>query len=153
YHIPLPMVGILDHATFSNMEQMHEMLYQDTFGPWLQELAEDIMLQLLPEFGDTDNVYVEFDIAAKLAGSFEEQAAVLQSATGAPYMLRNEARARLNLPELEDGDQLVTPLNVTLGGQPSPVNPLPPSPIEPPKRRPPQRKAVQLKARPPQKDV
>ena len=35
YHIPPPMVGVLDHATFSNVEQQHRMLYQDTLGPWL----------------------------------------------------------------------------------------------------------------------
>jgi HK97 family phage portal protein len=134
YHIPLPMVGILDHATYSNMNQAHAQLYQDTLGPWFQQLSEDIELQLLPEFDDNDGVYVEFNIAAKLAGSFEEQAAVLQSAVGAPYMLRNEARARLNLPELDGGNELVTPLNVLIGGQASPTDSAPPAnPLSAPK--------------------
>ncbi|WP_039807854.1 phage portal protein, partial [Nocardia otitidiscaviarum] len=30
YFIPPPMVGILDHATFSNITEQHKMLYQDT---------------------------------------------------------------------------------------------------------------------------
>ena len=30
YHIPLPMVGILDHATYSNVKEQHRHLYQDT---------------------------------------------------------------------------------------------------------------------------
>lgn len=120
YHIPLPMVGILDHATFSNIKEQHKQLYQDALGPWLKMIEEDIDLQLLPEFGDTAGIYVEFNIQEKLAGSFEEQTQSLQSAVGAPYMTRNEARARMNLPSIEGGDVLVTPLNVLVGGQASP---------------------------------
>lgn len=98
YHVPLPMVGILDHATFSNIREQHKQLYMDCLGPWLVMLEEDIELQLLPEFDDVDDVYVEFNIAEKMKGSFEEQADSLSRAVGRPYMTANEARARLNLP-------------------------------------------------------
>ncbi len=120
YHIPLPMVGILDHATFSNIKEQHKNLYQDALGPWLAMIEQDIELQLLPEFPDSEGVYCEFNIAEKLQGSFEEQVAALQSAVGAPYMSRNEARARMNLPSVAGGDEIVTPLNVLVGGQASP---------------------------------
>jgi hypothetical protein len=83
-------------------------------------IEQDIELQLLPEFPDSEGVYCEFNIAEKLQGSFEEQVAALQSAVGAPYMSRNEARARMNLPSVEGGDEIVTPLNVLVGGQASP---------------------------------
>ncbi len=120
YHIPLPMVGILDHATFSNIKEQHKNLYQDALGPWLAMIEQDIELQLLGDFPDSAGVYVEFNIQEKLAGSFEEQTASLQSAVGAPYMTRNEARARMNLPSVPGGERLVTPLNVIEGGQASP---------------------------------
>lgn len=120
YHIPLPMVGILDNATFSNIEEQHKNLYQDSLGPWLIMIQEDLDLQVLPEFDDRDGVYTEFNIHEKLRGSFEEQVKALQSSVGAPYMTRNEARARMNLPSVEGGDVLITPLNVLIGGQASP---------------------------------
>jgi HK97 family phage portal protein len=122
YHIPLPMVGILDHATFSNIKEQHKNLYQDSLGPWLSMLEQDIELQLLADFPDSAGVYVEFNIAEKLQGSFEEQAQSLQSAVGRPWMTANEARARQNLPRDPDpaSDRLVTPLNVLVGGQASP---------------------------------
>lgn len=121
YHIPPPMVGILDKATFSNIEQQHKMLYQDTLGPWLQEIQQEIILQLLPDFENTDGIYVEFNLAEKLRGSFEEQAASLSSSVGRPFMTADEARGRLNLPSLGgDAAALVTPLNVLTGGQASP---------------------------------
>ena len=65
--------------------------------------------------------YAEFNLATKLDGSFEEQAAVLSGMVGRPVMTADEARARLNLPALGgDAGELVTPLNVLAGGQASP---------------------------------
>lgn len=121
YHIPLPMVGILDHATFSNIREQHKHLYQDALGPWLSMIEADIGLQVLPDFPDSDGVYCEFNIAEKMQGNFDEQVKSLQSAVGRPWMTPNEARARMNLPRLGgDADQLATPLNVLVGGQASP---------------------------------
>lgn len=129
YHIPPPMIGILDHATYSNIEQQHRQTYQDTLAPWLIEICQEIGLQLLPlvdPAGAEDGcVYTEFRLEDKLKGSFEEQARELQSAVGAPWLTRNEARARMNLPHLPDGDELVTPLNVLIGGQASPTDTAP----------------------------
>lgn len=131
YHIPLPMVGILDHATFSNIREQHSNLYQDCLGPWLVQLEEDIELQLLPDYDDTRGVYVEFNIAEKMKGSFEEQASSLSALTGgAPVMTQNEARARLNLPRKDDpaADELPKPLNFgNAGGDPNAPGP-PPKP-------------------------
>lgn len=112
YHIPPPMVGILDHATFSNIEQQHRMLYQDTLGPWLEEIKLEIEAQLLPDLDTDPAVYVEFNLASKLAGSFEEQVTTLVGATGGPFMTRAEARARQNLPHIEGTDDLILPLNL-----------------------------------------
>jgi HK97 family phage portal protein len=131
FHIPLPMVGILDHATFANITEQHKNLYQDALGPWCVSIEEDVELQLLPEFDDTTGVYVEFNIAEKLRGSFEEQTTSLQAAIGRPWMTANEARARMNLPSLPgDADSLVTPLNVIVGGQTSPQDSAPPKSLQ-----------------------
>jgi HK97 family phage portal protein len=93
YHIPLPMVGIVDHATYGNITEQHKNLYQDTLGPWLTMITEELELQLLPDFPDIASVYLEFNLAEKLRGFFEEQAAQLQQSVDAPCMTRNEARA------------------------------------------------------------
>jgi len=130
YHIPLPMVGILEHATFSNIREQHKNLYQDSLGPWLAMIEQDIEMQLLPEFAGTKGVYVEFNIAEKLQGSFDEQTKALQSAVGRPWMTADEARARMNLPSMGgDAEELVTPLNVLVGGQASPRDSAPPKAI------------------------
>ena len=115
YHIPLPMVGILDNATFSNIKEQHRHLYQDCLGPWLEMLSQELELQYLPEFAGSESRYLEFNIAAKLAGSFEEQAAAMQSAVGRPWMSVNEARARQNLSSKAGEDSIAAPLNMTVG--------------------------------------
>ena len=114
YQIPLPMVGILDHATFSNIREQHKHLYMDCLGPILEMIVSDLELQLLRDFDDPDDHYLEFNIAAKLAGSFEEQATAIQKLTGGPVMTRDEGRARLNLPRAGgEASKLLTPLNTT----------------------------------------
>jgi len=102
YHIPQTMVGILDHATLNNVNEQHKQLYADTLGPWLKMVSEEIARQLLPECDDTTDVYGEFNISEKLRGSFEEQTASLRVGVGRPFMTANEARARLNLPRIDD---------------------------------------------------
>lgn len=132
YHVSPPMVGILDKATFSNITELHKMLYQDTLGPWLTMIQEEIALQLIPDFEpNPDDFYVEFNLQAKLAGSFEERATGMQASVGAPWMTRNEARALDNRPPVEGGDELIQPLNVTQNGDQNPTPAAPASGLEP----------------------
>lgn len=125
FFIPPTMVGVMDSATFSNIKEQHKHLYQDTLGPWLSMIAEELALQLTPDFDDSKDTYLEFNLAEKMRGSFEEQAAQIQTSVGGPWMTRNEARALSNLPAIEGGDELIIPLNVTEGGQASPTDSAP----------------------------
>jgi HK97 family phage portal protein len=127
YHVPLPMVGILDHATFSNIREQHQQLYQDCLGPWLTLIQEELALQLVPDFDSSGELYFEFNLDAKMRGTFEEQAAYMQTLVGAPVMTRAEGRARLNLPFIAGSDELIVPMNVTEGGQASPTDSAPKS--------------------------
>lgn len=106
--------------------------YVDRLNPLLTRMAEEVELQLLPEFEPFDaqhRVYCQFNIDEKLRGSFEEQAKVASSAVGGPYITVNEMRARLNLPPVEDGDKVFSPLNSIRAGGPQ-ANPQ--APIETP---------------------
>jgi len=106
--------------TYASAKDNARALYADCLGPVLQMFQQRLNAFLLPMIGEESNVYVEFDLEEKLKGSFEERASILQSAVGAPWLTRNEARADNNLPPIEGGDELITPLNVTEGGQASP---------------------------------
>ena len=106
--------------TYASARDNARALYAECLGPVIQMLQQRINAFLLPMVGADPNTYVEFDLTEKLKGSFEERAQIFQSAVGAPWMTRNEARAANNLPTIEGGDELITPLNVIEGGQASP---------------------------------
>ena len=121
FHIPPPLVGILDHATFSNITEQHKQLYQDTLGPWLRTIETAIQWQVIRPWIANPRVYVDFNESERLRGTPEEQMAVLVQATGSPVLTPNEARARLNLTHVDGGDDLIRPLNVGVAGSGDPA--------------------------------
>lgn len=144
YHVDPSMLGLSKNATQSALGELRRMLYADALGPLLEMLQQDIELQLLTDVdpGGAAKTYVEFNLRAKMQGSFEEQAAAVSASVGGPWMKRNEARALFNLPDVPDGDELITPLNVTEGGLASPRDTAPNNPSneasngKPPKPKP-----------------
>lgn len=123
FHVNPTMIGQNDGANYSNVREFRKMLYGDTLGPLVAQIEGRINSFLIPRMGlDRRRFYVEFNIEEKLQGNFEDQATSLQASTGAPWMTRNEARSIRNLPAIEGGDELVTPLNVLIGGQASPAD-------------------------------
>jgi HK97 family phage portal protein len=93
YFGPIGGRAWLDAATQTGSEENHRQMYQDVLGPMLEQLQEEIELQLLPEVQpiNSGGTYVEFNLAAKLKGSFEEQAKVATTATGVPSVSVNES--------------------------------------------------------------
>jgi HK97 family phage portal protein len=104
FHVPPAMIGIVESQGYGSVREQHRALYQDTLGPYVALLEGELQLQLLPEFSDSEDIYVQFNINEKLQGAFEEEADALTAGVGSPYMTRNEARARLNLPRIADAD-------------------------------------------------
>jgi len=118
--VPVALLGLTDTATFASQKEFHKQLYQDTLPPWYELIQSEIELQLLPDFDKAldPDIYVEFNVEAKLRGSFEEQAALLTTAIGRPWMEVAEGRTRMNLPDRDDptDHELAIPTNnVSLG--------------------------------------
>jgi HK97 family phage portal protein len=106
-------------------EEGRRQFYADVLPPITESLAAVLDLTLLEgEFGTSDH-YFEFNLDEKLRGNVEEKLSTMVSVSGAPFMTRNEVRAMQNLPALEGGDELITPLNVLVGSKPS-VREMPP---------------------------
>lgn len=120
FHVNPALIWRTSTQTYASAKDNARALYADCLGPTLQMLQQRFNSFLLPMIGADPNTYVEFDLTEKLKGSFEERASILQSATGGPWLTRNEARADNNLPPIEGGDDLIVPLNVVTGGQASP---------------------------------
>lgn len=119
FHIAPELVGARE-GTYSNVDAFRQMLYRDSLGPYITAWEGTLNAQLVPDLAGSRRLYVEANVDSKLRGSFQEQAQVMQSATGAPWLTRNEARALQNRPPIDGGDEVVVPLNVLVGGQASP---------------------------------
>jgi HK97 family phage portal protein len=127
YGVPRAMVGLE-----GDLEQARAMFYTDTLPPYCEEFTKMLNLRLLVRvYGNTDLCW-EFNLDEKHMG--DDRITSLVSATGRAVMTTNEGRARLNLPPIDTGDDLVTPLNVLVGDnpKPSPMVMGPQQPGEPP---------------------
>lgn len=119
YFVPPELVGARE-GTFANVKAFRQMLFGPVLGPYIDAWQQQLNSTLVPLLEPDRNAYIEAHVDAKIRGSFEEQADILSTSTGAPWMTRNEARARQNLPAIDGGDELIVPLNVLEGGQASP---------------------------------
>lgn len=121
YHVHPAMLGV--GGSSGNVSELKNLFYTETLAPLLKMIEGVFNSRLVPLVEPSrPSAYVEFNLDAKLAGSFLERTQVLATATGAPVLTTNEAREKLNYPNLEGGDELVVPLNVLKGGQSSPMS-------------------------------
>ncbi|MEA2255565.1 MAG: hypothetical protein QOG35_1610 [Solirubrobacteraceae bacterium] len=101
YQIPPPMLGILDRATFSNIEVQREMAYTDSLAPPLVLIEQTMNAQLVRALLREDDVYLEFDFAGVLRGDRLKEVQSLREAIGTALLTPNEARAIDNRPRSE----------------------------------------------------
>ena len=117
FGIPAEIIGFRE-GNFSNLDAFQHALYGTYLRPYIVAFEQALNAGLRKFAGPGE--YVEFDLDAQMRGNPETQYASMSTATGRPFMTTNEIRARMNLPPVEGGDGLVTPLNVLIGGQTSP---------------------------------
>jgi HK97 family phage portal protein len=128
FHVPPALVGAAANGQEPDDKTM-EVFYSSSLPPRLSRVESTIEAQLLPDFDLVQAVrrrrYVEFNLATKLRGSFEKQAAIMSTTAGGPVITVNEGRGRLNLPPLAGGDLIFVPLNSIRAGGPqaSPQSP------------------------------
>ena len=122
YHVNPALIWHTGTQTYASAKDNARALYAECLGPTLQMIQQRVVSFVFPIIGAAPDTYCEFDFTEKLKASFEERAGVLQSATGGPWITRNEARAYNNLPPIDGADELIVPLNVIEGGQASPTD-------------------------------
>ncbi|MEC5185307.1 HK97 family phage portal protein [Cryobacterium sp. MP_3.1] len=117
FHIHPSQLGATGGLSYANVRELRTMTYTETLGPLLAEVVQELVMQLIPRVDpDRTDLYIEFNIKEKLSGTPAEEMAILLSATGRPIFTPNEARAKLNMSDLDgDADLLATPMNLILG--------------------------------------
>ena len=125
YGVPGPMVG-LD----GDLEKATASFYADTLPPYCEQFTRALNhLVLVRKYRDTDLCF-EFNLDEKQAG--DERVKTLIAMAGGPIATRNESRARVNLPAVPGGDELLTPANYQVGAKPKPTTTV--MPVQDPNR-------------------
>jgi HK97 family phage portal protein len=119
YGVPL---GLLD-GSVGDIEAQTANLYQDVLPPICDIFQGFLNIQILGEEYPLEDLCYEFDLKSKLRGDNTARMAANVSAGGGPFLTRNEIREDEGKEPIENPeyDELITPLNVAVGGKPSPM--------------------------------
>ena len=113
FGVPLGMVGLAD-----DLAAAQQQFYSDTLPPYCEEFTKMLNHRILVRVYNWTDGCFEFNLDEKHMGN--DRLTALVSASGRPVMTTDEARSKLNLPPIDGGDELVTPLNVVVGDNPKP---------------------------------
>lgn len=105
YSMPPTFLQDLTHGTYSNTEQQDLHLVKHTLRRWVVQFEQELNLKL---FGrSSDRVFVEFNLDGLLRGDFKARMDGYSVAVQNAIMKPNEIRRKENLPDEDDGDQLM----------------------------------------------
>jgi len=100
YGIPAPMIGILDHATYSNITELRRSFYVDTVAPYCTLIEETEAAQLIDPVVTwaREGVFTEFELAEILKPDplAEAQSIMLLTSSGTTSTNDNRKLKRLD---------------------------------------------------------
>ena len=113
YGIPAHMLGDLDRATHSNIEQQSLEFVIYTLMAWLKRHEEAMERDFLSEEERLAGMTIRFDITGLLRGDISSRYAAYAQARQWGWMSINDIRRMENLPPVQGGDSYLQPLNMT----------------------------------------
>ena len=129
FRVPPHMIGDLDRATFSNIEQQSIDFVTHSLRPWLVRWEQVLNWDL---FGERSPYYAEFVVDGLLRGDTQARYAAYNIGRNAGFLSANDIREMENMNPLpgKQGDLYLVPLNTQpadqVGKQPQPVVPVAP---------------------------
>lgn len=113
FRVPPHMVGDLERATFSNIEQQSIDFVVNTIRPWLVRLEQAIWFQLLTE-KEQKKYFAEHLIDGLLRGDIQSRYAAYAVGRNWGWLSANDVRALENMNPIDDGgDIYLVPMNMS----------------------------------------
>jgi HK97 family phage portal protein len=120
WNMPPHLVGMLDKATFSNIEQQSIEYVVHTLAPWIaaweQAAARDLLIG-----ADRERYFVEFNVAGLLRGDFKTRWQAYAWGRQWGWLSINDVRRLENMDPVADGDAYLQPLNMVPAGSAPPA--------------------------------
>lgn len=110
--VPPTAVGILDHGTYSNVEMESRALVVRCLAPMARRVEQAMNVALLPA-GSRKTLFVEHDLAGLLRGDMKARYESYRIGREWGWLSPNEIRGWENLPEIDGGEEYLSPLNMT----------------------------------------
>lgn len=110
WNIPLPLLKVLDNATYNNVEQLDIQFGKYTIAPYLvnfeQEYEDKLLTEVEKRNGET---FIEHDMTALLRGDMETQGKFFESMTKTGAYSPNDIRKKVNENPYDGGDIHIVP--------------------------------------------
>ena len=116
FSVPPTAIGITDNATYSNVDGESRALVMRCLAPMAKRLEQSMNVALLPA-GSRQSLFVEHDLAGLLRGDIKARYEAYRIGREWGWLSPNEIRKWENLREIEDGDEYLSPLNMSRLGE------------------------------------
>lgn len=112
FRVPAHMIGDLERATFSNIEQQSIDFVVHCMQPWAKRWEQELPRALLTE-AEQEKYFVEFLFDGLLRGDATARANYFRTAVLTGWLSRNEVREIENLNHVDGLSEYLAPLNMT----------------------------------------
>lgn len=110
FNVPPHMIGDLERATFSNIEEQGINFVRYSLRPWFVRIEQELNKKLL--LGDGE-YYCEFIADALQRGNQESRYRAYSVGLASRFLVPNEVRKWENLPPVDGGDELAEKTNLS----------------------------------------
>lgn len=111
FRVPPHMVGNLDRATFSNIEQQSIDFVVHTLRPWCVRIEQVLNWELFDE-SEREDYFCEFNVDGLLRGDSAARGAFYSQMFNLGAFSVNDIREKENMNPVDGGDKRFVPLNM-----------------------------------------
>jgi hypothetical protein len=111
YRVPPHMIGLLDGATFSNIEQQSLDFVINTLRPWLVRIESTMMRDLLTR-SEQERLFLSHSVEGLLRGDIATRFEAYGKGIDKGFLTRNEVRLLENKQPADGLDEFVLPVNI-----------------------------------------
>lgn len=117
--VPPTAAGITDNATYSNSDQESRALVVRCLAPMARRIEQAMNAALLTT-ESRKTLFVEHDLAGLLRGDMKARYESYRIGREWGWLSPNEIRGWENMPEIDGGEEYLSPLNMTVLGERAP---------------------------------
>jgi HK97 family phage portal protein len=111
FNVPPTVAGITDNATYSNTDQESRALVVRCLAPMARRIEQAMNAALLPAMSRR-TMFIEHDLAGLLRGDMKARYEAYRIGREWGWISPNEIRGWENLPDIEGGNEYLSPLNM-----------------------------------------